>query len=95
MFQDSDLLIMFQELLGKKNIKPFDCVGTFEEINYAITKTIKKIDNAELPYLLNFYKENYYNEDILEMNLESYYDEENSLDEFYASIVKEAIEYDR
>ncbi len=95
MFQDSDLLIMFQELLGKKNIKPFDCVGTFEEINYAITKTIKKIDNAELPYLLNFYKENYYNENILGMNLESFYDEENSLDEFYASIVKEAIEYDR
>ena len=52
---------------------PFECVGTFEEVNYAICKTISNFENGliddnakeyegvrdDLPYLLNYYKENY------------------------------------
>ena len=94
MFENKELLTMFQELLGKINVKPFDCVGTFEEINYAITKTVKKLDN-NLPYLLQYYKDNYYDEKILEMDLENAFEEENSLDDYYKKIVKEAIGYDR
>ena len=91
LFEDADLLLIFQELLGKVNVKPFDCVGTFEEINYAITKTIKNLEGEKLPYLLDYYKNNYYDEEILKLNLESYYDNENSLDEYYTNIVKEAL----
>ena len=90
MFDDSNNLQTFKELLGKENVKPFDCVGTFEEINYAITKTIKNY-SSELPYLLKYYKDNYYDEDILNMDLEHSYNHEHSLDEYYENIIKEVI----
>jgi len=94
MFENKNLLTMFEELLGKVNVKPFDCVGTFEEINYAITKTVKKIGD-NLPYLLQYYKDKYYDEKVLEMNLENSFEEENSLEDYYKKIVKDAIQYDR
>ncbi len=90
MFEDKDLLQLFKELLGKENVKPFDCVGTFEEINYSITKTIKNY-SLELPYLLQYYKDNYYDESILNMDLEHSYNSEHSLDEYYENIIKEVI----
>ena len=90
MFDDCNNLQMFKELLGKENVKPFDCVGTFEEINYAITKTIKEY-RGELPYLLKFYKDNYYDEKILDDDLEHSYNYEHSLDKYYENIIKEVI----
>ena len=61
MFEQSDLLKIFIELTGNGETKPFDCVGTFEEVNYAISKTIENIEykNEKLPYLLQYYKNNY------------------------------------
>jgi len=94
LFEDKELLTIFKELLGKENVKPFDCVGTFEEIEYAITKCIKNLGDTNLPFLLQYYKDNYYNENILKMDLENYYDNENSLNEYYTKIVKDAL-YDR
>ncbi len=79
LFTKENMLPLFLELLGKSNIKPFECVGTFEEINYAITKTIKKLDKNNLPYLLKYYYDNYYDEKILNIDLEHFFDNNNSL----------------
>lgn len=95
MFENKEMLPTFQELLGKINVKPFDCVGTFEEVNYAITKCIKQNEGHNLPFLLNYYKENYYDETILELNLEKRFNEENSLSPEDIKIVKEAINNDK
>jgi len=95
LFEKRDLLTTFKELLGKENVKPFDCVGTFEEINYAITKTIKNIKQKSLPFLLEFYKDNYYDESILNLDLEHSYNENNSLSLEEEKIIKEAIAYER
>ena len=61
MYEKEDLLKTFLELTGNGETKPFDCVGTFEEVNFAISKTIENIEkeNKRLPYLLKYYKENY------------------------------------
>lgn len=61
MFENKELLQTFIELIGKGETKPFDCVGTFEEVNFAISKTINILEskNEKLPYLLDYYKENY------------------------------------
>ncbi len=61
MFENSNLLKTFLELTGNSEIKPFDCVGTFEEVNFAISKTIQNIENENkrLPCLLEYYKNNY------------------------------------
>jgi len=95
MFENKELLTMFKELLGKENVKPFDCVGTFEEINYAITKTIKRIGPERLPYLLKYYRDNYYDEKVLNLNLEEFFYSPNSLEEPYLKLVKDAIRYDK
>lgn len=61
MFENKELLKTFLELTGNGETKPFDCVGTFEEVNFAISKTIENLENKkeQLPYLLKYYKENY------------------------------------
>lgn len=61
LFKKDDLLKTFIELTGNGDTKPFDCVGTFEEVNFAISKTIHNLEgqNIQLPYLLKYYKDNY------------------------------------
>ena len=60
LFEKKELLDTFIDLTGNGYKKPFDCVGTFEEVNFALRKTIIKIEsqNNILPYLLQYYKNN-------------------------------------
>lgn len=66
--------------------------GTYEEVNFAISKTIKKLeeDKKELPYLLNYYKTNY---KLVNTNIDitNRYNEENNLPEKYNTILRRAI----
>ncbi|MGM9834509.1 MAG: hypothetical protein ACI31M_01860 [Bacilli bacterium] len=57
MYANKELLPVFLELLGYAETKPFDCVGTINEVRYAVSKSISKHD--ELPYLLQYYKDHY------------------------------------
>ena len=59
MFENESLLTTFIELTGNGETKPFDCVGTYEEVNFAISKTIENLGDKELPYLLRYYKDNF------------------------------------
>ena len=66
LFENKDLLKTFIELTGNGNNKPFECVGTYEEICFAINKTISNLHSKNLPYLLEYYKNNY---NLVDMNL--------------------------
>ncbi len=44
LFNDKTLLSLFKELLGIKEFKPFECVGTPDEMKIALDKTYKKGD---------------------------------------------------
>lgn len=91
LFEKQELLPLFNDLLGYGEHKPFDCVGTYEEVNYAISKTIKKLGN-DLPFLLNYYQEHY---PLIEgKTLENYWNEEHQLNEHFESILKRAINND-
>lgn len=61
LYEDESLLKIFIELIGRGETKPFECVGTFEEVNYAISKLISKLESKKqkLPYLLKYYKDNF------------------------------------
>ena len=61
LYEKKELLNIFNDLLGKGENKPFECVGTYEEVNFAVSKTIEKLidSNVQLPYLLQYYKEKY------------------------------------
>lgn len=80
MFEKEELLNTFIELIGKGETKPFDCVGTFEEVNFAISKTIENLENKKdkLPYLLKYYKENFGLVDT-SIDITKRYNEENNL----------------
>lgn len=44
LFDDKNLLPLFQELWGEKNFKPFDCVGTPEEVRAAFVLASKETE---------------------------------------------------
>ncbi len=52
-----EMLNYFLELLGKKDTKPFECVGTVKEVLYVVNNLASKLENP--PYLIKYYKENY------------------------------------
>ena len=92
LFEKQELLNTFIELCGYGKTKPFECVGTYEEVNFAITKTIKNLENEniKLPYLLDYYKQNYNLADINE-DLSKKYNEENNLPKELDNILRKAI----
>ena len=92
LFKRQDLLKTFIELTGNGDTKPFECVGTYEEVCFAISKTICNLENKneELPYLLKYYKENYKLSN-LENDLTTKYNNDNNLTKEQNKILKEEI----
>lgn len=81
LFEKESLLDIFLGLTGNGENKPFDCVGTYEEVNFAVSKTIENIGNTglEMPYLLRYYKDNFGVAD-MNVDLTRTYNEENNLE---------------
>lgn len=93
MFENKELLNTFIELCGYGRNKPFECVGTYEEINFAISKTITKLEkeNKELPYMLKFYKENYKLVDTSNNHLLKQFNKENNLPKEFEELLQNKI----
>ena len=66
--------------------------GTYEEVNFAISKTIQNLlsNNIKLPYLLEYYKKNYELTDTT-MDITKRYNEENNLPKKFDKILRKAI----
>ena len=90
LYEKESLLKTFIELCGFGETKPFECVGTYSEIRFAISETINKLEkeNKVLPYLLKYYKENY---ELSNENLLKYYNEEHNVPEEFERILKERL----
>jgi len=90
LYEKEYLLNTFIELCGYGEIKPFECVGTFEEVRYCVSKVI--IDNLdrELPFLLKYYKA-HYNIENIDNNKLKFYNDENNLPIDFEKILKEYI----
>lgn len=80
LFADEALLQTFVELTGHGDNKPFDCVGTFEEVNFALTQTIQNLQQTgqNLPYLLQYYYDNFGLADLSD-DITTHYNNENFL----------------
>ena len=55
LFEKDSLLEDFKKLIGLETEKPFECVGSRDEINFALCEVIKKYD--KLPVLLDLYRQ--------------------------------------
>ena len=54
-FEDEKLIPLFEELIGIKNFKPFECVGTQDEVKEALRKILKKGEFKET-ILMKYFK---------------------------------------
>lgn len=66
--------------------------GTFEEVNFAISKTIRNLekDNKELPYLLKYYKKHYNLMDTT-IDITKLYNEDNNLTEEQNDLLRKEV----
>lgn len=62
LLNNKELKLEFDELCGIAHEKPFECVGTVDEVNLALCEIIKHYNNEELPFLLEYYRnsQNYF-----------------------------------
>jgi hypothetical protein len=62
MLNDPDMLGLLRQLSGMEDDKPFECVGTREEVNTAIAMSIArhKAQGKELPLLYKEYEQSSY-----------------------------------
>lgn len=87
LFEKESLLPTFIELCGFAENKPFECVGTYEEVKFAVSKVIQNT-NEKLPFLLQYYKDNF---EIIECDLLHNYNEKNNLPEEFEQILRRKI----
>ena len=92
MLNDASMTEIMEQLVGVADEKPFECVGSRDEVNTAICLTIQALeaDNKELPLLFKQYKQlEQYNQYKDASNpFFTYYNEENLLPETFAELVK-------
>ena len=95
LFNKESLKETFIDLTGNGKLKPFECVGTKEEVGYAISKTISIYEeiNKELPVLLKYYKDNFELVS-LDTNLLTTYNDDNNNTKELNEILKEKLQDD-
>jgi hypothetical protein len=65
LFDKKNLLTYFDQLTGVADEKPFDCIGTIDEVNLALGKIIENRSTGSLPFLLDHYRNgNKYEKDV-------------------------------
>lgn len=88
LYEKESLLYTFKEIIGETGVKPFECVGSYEEAKYAISKRIVE-SHDKLPYLLQYYKDNY--EIVSELDYEHKYNNMHNLNPHFENLLKEEI----
>ncbi|VAW29859.1 hypothetical protein MNBD_BACTEROID07-1832, partial [hydrothermal vent metagenome] len=90
--KDKSLEAMMDELDGKADVKPFECVGTPEEVNAALWKSVEiKQINRQFPLVQNaFLSEDMQDKETFHKLLH-HFNEEHFLSEKFLHLIKKAI----
>ena len=80
----------FIELCGYGKNKPFECVGTYNEVKFAVSRFIKKTEEDKLPILAKYYKENF--ELINDESILKSFDYNNNLPKELENMLRKKIE---
>ena len=98
LLDDESMLEYFIELIGQSEHKPFECVGSIDEVNLAVSLAIEKYEANDMPLPLLFkeYKDRglYHPGNIAAINREycCSYNNENLLPEQFRSILTKEME---
>ncbi len=57
LLEDPGLEDIFDQLTGKQEVKPFECIGTVDEVNLAMDMAVKMYSDAEMPYLVRLHRQ--------------------------------------
>lgn len=87
-----EMLTYFLELLGKKETKPFECVGTVEEVSYVVHNLCLR--EGKKPYLIQYYMDHYQVEENKHELLDDF-NEENNVPSDLIPVIKEELHRDR
>ncbi len=87
MFQNPNLLQLFIGLFNPDATKPFECVGTKEEINYCLKLALENYDrDIPLPYLLQYYQTYAYNPNMT-YNVVNYFNPQHAIPQEYLNLI--------
>ncbi len=91
LFEEEKMLDTMYQLIGISEEKPFECVGSRDEINTALCIAVEK-NKENLPYLLREYVKTdlYKIYKDRENPYKSYYNKENQLPAYFEKIIKNA-----
>ncbi len=92
LFDDTSLKPILMELSGNSAIKPFECVGTINEVNAALARSIKESSENEDRALLFIDELSYLNQNNEIENILSEFNEENNLPQKFLNILKSALD---
>ncbi|MEI6748503.1 MAG: hypothetical protein ACOYMF_07875 [Bacteroidales bacterium] len=93
-FTDDSLWPFMRQLTGLDEVKPFECVGTVDEVNFALRMIIEERAGLQLPVLLQHYKESMQVEaenTPLSQNLLNSFNDVHFLPVQFLSILKKAL----
>lgn len=94
MLNNQNMLFYFEQLTGIEKVKPFECVGTVDEVNIAVNMLIRQLENDDLPVLLKYYKTLNIYLQYENMELNSFlkeFNEEHFLNSDFETILKQNI----
>ena len=87
LLENANLLPLFIGLVNPDAVKPFECVGTKEEIKYSLNLALAKFDNKDdLPYLLKYYNTYFYRADE-HFNVEHFFNPEHHIPPEYLKLL--------
>lgn len=95
MLNDPEMKELFEQLTGISDNKPFECVGTRDEVNVAVAMGIRRCRDAgeELPLLYRYYLETSYAGAYMDRSVDfTAYNTENMIPEQYDVLVRKRLE---
>ncbi len=97
LFEDETLMEDFDKLCGILPEKPFECVGSRDEVNASVTEAISKYAARQmpLPVLLKHYQDEAVVPAIPFAKYIKQYSTEHALNEYFENIIKEALNNER
>ncbi len=93
MLDEESLVDIFEKLIGLQLEKPFECVGSRDEVNVALQMTIQKysVEGLSIPFLLKYYEEKVVSDSIENNDVLDCFDNNHSLPTYFVSIIKQKL----